>query len=125
MHFLKRGNRDNDDYFEKHLKSLIKKGAPAAIAIPGTKQEMNGIIPEQLTVGLAIFRVLRFFALSRMLRLHKSDNVHPFFLTTGNQNRIITIKVILRNKQHNYMGIYNWSLRVIGLTILFREEPLI
>jgi cyclopropane fatty-acyl-phospholipid synthase-like methyltransferase len=39
---------NNDDYFEKHLKSLIKKGAPIAIAIPGTKQEMNGVIPDAL-----------------------------------------------------------------------------
>lgn len=39
---------NNDDYFEKHLKSLIKKGAPVAIAIPGTKEEMNGIIPDAL-----------------------------------------------------------------------------
>lgn len=39
---------NNDDYFEKHLKPLIKKGAPVAIAIPGTKQEMNGIIPDEL-----------------------------------------------------------------------------
>jgi cyclopropane fatty-acyl-phospholipid synthase-like methyltransferase len=42
---------NNDDYFERHLKSLIKKGAPVAIAIPGTKYEMNGIIPD----GLAPF----------------------------------------------------------------------
>lgn len=39
---------NNDDYFEKHLKSLLKKGAPIAIAIPGTKQEMNGIKPDEL-----------------------------------------------------------------------------
>jgi len=30
------------------LKPLIKKGAPVAIAIPGTKQEMNGTIPDEL-----------------------------------------------------------------------------
>jgi len=40
------GNKDG--YFEKYLKPLIKKGAPVAIAIPGTKQEMNGIIPDEL-----------------------------------------------------------------------------
>jgi cyclopropane fatty-acyl-phospholipid synthase-like methyltransferase len=39
---------NNDDYFEMRLKPLIKKGAPVAIAIPGTKQEMNGIIPDEL-----------------------------------------------------------------------------
>lgn len=39
---------NNDDYFKKHLKSLIKKGAPVAIAIPGTKQEMSGTIPDAL-----------------------------------------------------------------------------
>jgi cyclopropane fatty-acyl-phospholipid synthase-like methyltransferase len=33
------GNKDG--YFEKHLKPLIKKGAPVAIAIPGTKLTMN------------------------------------------------------------------------------------
>ncbi|NLL36784.1 MAG: SAM-dependent methyltransferase, partial [Fretibacterium sp.] len=39
---------NDDDYFENHLKPLIKEGAPVAIAIPGTKQEMNGIIPDEL-----------------------------------------------------------------------------
>ncbi len=39
---------NNKDFFEKHLKPLIKKGAPVAIAIPGTKYEMNGIIPDEL-----------------------------------------------------------------------------
>lgn len=39
---------NNDDYFERHLKSLVKKGSPVAIAIPGTKQELNGIIPDEL-----------------------------------------------------------------------------
>lgn len=39
---------NNDDYFEKLLKPLVKKGAPVAIAIPGTKEELNGIIPEAL-----------------------------------------------------------------------------
>lgn len=39
---------NNDIYFEKHLKPLMKKGAPVAIAVPGTKQEMNGIIPDEL-----------------------------------------------------------------------------
>lgn len=40
------GNRE--DYFKKHVKSLLKMGAPVAIAIPGTQYEMNGIIPEAL-----------------------------------------------------------------------------
>lgn len=39
---------NNDDYFEKQLKPLLKQGAPVAIAIPGTRQEMNGVIPEAL-----------------------------------------------------------------------------
>jgi len=39
---------NNDDFFEKRLKSLIKKGSPVAIVIPGTKEEMNGVIPEAL-----------------------------------------------------------------------------
>ena len=39
---------NNEDYFEKHLKPMIKKGSPIAIAIPGTKKEMNGMTPDEL-----------------------------------------------------------------------------
>jgi len=39
---------NNDEFFAKQLKPILKKGAPIAIVIPGTKYEMNGIIPDAL-----------------------------------------------------------------------------
>ena len=39
---------NNDEFFEKKLKPFLKKGAPVAIAVPGTVIEHGGVIPVQL-----------------------------------------------------------------------------
>ena len=38
----------NDDYFDRHLRSLLKCGAAVALAVVGLKQEIDGGIPEEM-----------------------------------------------------------------------------
>lgn len=67
---------NNDEYFGKHIKPLLKKGAPVAIAIPGTKYEMNGIIPDAFLpflddTGFATLHCIEWW--TRILEKHLDD----------------------------------------------------
>lgn len=67
---------NNDAFFEERLKPLLKKDAPVRIAIPGTKQEMNGVIPDALKPflndeGFATLHCIEWWA--KILKRHLND----------------------------------------------------